>query len=297
MRVGVIDVGANTLRLLVATQGNSGGVDPVREDRRQLGLGEEIERCDGLIDAEKIEEAAAVARTHVRRARKLHCDRIEVLVTSPGRQARNSHDLVEAIRDATGVPVRVLDADEEGALAWRGAIAMADEVPESVAVCDVGGGSVQIVVGTSDRGPAWSTSVDVGSLRLTRRALKHDPPEPAEIDAAREIVSAAFESIVPPLPISALATGGTARALRRVVGRELDSETLADAVRKLSRRASREIAKEFGVERARARTLTGGALLFSEVQKRLGVPMTVARGGLREGAVLALFHEAAAATA
>jgi exopolyphosphatase / guanosine-5'-triphosphate,3'-diphosphate pyrophosphatase len=297
MRVGVIDVGANTLRLLVASRDDRGRVEPIREDRRQLGLGEELERTGGLIGEEKLETAAAVARTHTRRARKLGAARVSVLVTSPGRQATNAEELVSALREASGCEVRVLGADEEAALAWFGAVAAAAELPASVGVCDVGGGSAQLVVGTTDEGPVWSRSVDVGSLRLTKRFFDQDPPTPAELETAMLEVRRSFEDVTPPLPLAALATGGTSRALRRIVGNELGEAELATAVRKLSRRSSREIAKEFGVDRARARTVTAGAVVLSEAQRRLGVPLAIARGGLREGAALTLLEEVAAATA
>jgi exopolyphosphatase / guanosine-5'-triphosphate,3'-diphosphate pyrophosphatase len=297
MRVGVVDVGANTLRLLVATRDKRGRIEPIREERRQLGLGEDLERSEGVIGEEKLEAAAVVARTHVRSARKLGAGQVVVLVTSPGRQAVNASDLLAALRQATDCEVRVLDADEEGSLAWFGAVAAADDLRKTVAVCDVGGGSAQLVVGTTTDGPTWSRSVDIGSLRLTRRFFRHDPPSARELAEAAAVVRQSFADVVPPLPLAALATGGTARALRRVVGSKLGEGELATALRKLSKRSSREIAKELDVDRARARTVTAGALILSEAQRRLTVPLLTARGGLREGAALLLLEEAAAAIA
>jgi exopolyphosphatase / guanosine-5'-triphosphate,3'-diphosphate pyrophosphatase len=295
MRVGIVDVGANTLRLLVATRDHRGRVDPIREDRRQLGLGEELERSGGLIGDDKLEAAGLVAKAHVRRARKLGATQTVVLVTSPGRQAANAEELVATLRDATRCDVRVLDADEEGSLAWFGAVAGAQDLPETVAVCDIGGGSAQFVVGSRDGGPTWARSIDLGSLRLTKRCFRHDPPTPSELDDALAEAGRSLAGMTPPLPLAALATGGTARALRRVVGDRLGEAELAVALRKLAKRSTRQIAKEFGVDRARAHTLTAGAVLLSEVQRRLAVPLSTARGGLREGAALMLLEEAAAA--
>jgi exopolyphosphatase / guanosine-5'-triphosphate,3'-diphosphate pyrophosphatase len=297
MRVGIVDVGANTLRLLVATCDDRGRVEPIHQERRQLGLGEELERSGGFIGDEKLEAAGIVAQAHIRRARKLGAGRVTVLVTSPGRQAANADALVRRLRDTTDTEVRVLSADEEGALAWHGAVAAAGRLPESVAVCDVGGGSAQLVVGTTDHGPSWSHSVDIGSLRLSERFFRHDPPTARELEEASSEAARSFADVTPPLPLAALATGGTARALRRVVGSELGEPELARALRKLATRPSHEIAKEFGVDRARARTLTAGAILLSEAQRRLTVPLATARGGLREGAALVLLAETAAATA
>src|SRR5215472_15946173 len=143
MRVGIVDVGANTVRLLVAVRGPR-GVAPVREERVQVGLGEEIER-KGEIGSAKLREAAEAARLRVATARKERCDLIEVLVTSPGRQSANGDELTKMLRKSTGVPVRRLTAEEEGDLAWRGAVAAAPHLPATVAVCDIGGGSTQVV--------------------------------------------------------------------------------------------------------------------------------------------------------
>lgn len=297
MRVGIVDVGANTLRLLVAAPGGAGGgVKSVRAERTQLGLGEDIERSGGTICPEKLEEAAAVAKNYVRRARSARCDLIQVLVTSPGRQAANGKALVAALEDATGAAVRVLGRDEEGNLAWRGAVACAEEPPESVAVCDVGGGSTQLAVGTLDEGPAWTRSVDIGSLRLARRAFESDPPRKRELTRARDEVAAALAELTPPLPLAALATGGTARSLRRVVGSSLGEPELEAALRKLGKRTIAEISQDFGVDSDRARTFLAGTMILAGVQMLLAIPLAVAQGGLREGAALALLAEAATAT-
>jgi exopolyphosphatase/guanosine-5'-triphosphate,3'-diphosphate pyrophosphatase len=294
VRVGIVDVGANTLRLLVAAR-EEGRLVALREQRVQLGLGEEIERS-GTLGEEKLAEAATVARAHVRRARKLACDRIDVLVTSPGRQARNGNELASLLQDATGAATKVLRPEEEGELAWYGAIATADYPPDSIAVCDVGGGSTQLVVGTVSGGPAWVRSVDLGSLRLTRRTLSSAPPAASELDAARAQVEAAFGDLAPPLARAAIATGGTARALRRIVGGTLEPEALASAARKLAKRSDRAIADDYGVDRARAGTLLAGTLILIEVQRRLGIALEVGRGGIREGAALLALEELAAAT-
>jgi exopolyphosphatase/guanosine-5'-triphosphate,3'-diphosphate pyrophosphatase len=295
VRVGIVDVGANTLRLLVAAQ-EDGRLVTLREQRVQLRLGEEIERC-GALGEEKLSEAAAVAGAHVRRALKLGCERIDVLVTSPGRQARNGNKLVSRLGEATGASARILRPEEEGELAWYGAVGAAEDPPDSVAVCDVGGGSTQLVVGTLSGGPAWAHSVDLGSLRLTERALGTTPPGQGDLDAARAQVEEAFMDLAPPLALAAIATGGTARALRRVVGTKLEPETLASAARKLAKRSDRAIADDYGVDLARAHTLLAGTLILMEVQRRLGIGLEIGRGGIREGAALLALDELAAAIA
>jgi exopolyphosphatase/guanosine-5'-triphosphate,3'-diphosphate pyrophosphatase len=295
VRVAIVDVGANTLRLLVAVP-DGRLVLPVHEEKEQLGLGEEVERY-GYISAGKCAEAVEVARAQTRRARRLGCERIEILVTSPGRQSANSDEFADALARGTGVPVRILSSEEEGMLAWDGAVSALEDPPASAAVCDVGGGSAQLVVGTLETGPAWVRSVDLGSLRLTTRLLAGpDPPSAEAVEAARLAAADAFDAVVPPVAQIGLAAGGTARALRRVVD-TLDADRLAEAVVELSRLKRAKIAKRYGVAPQRAATLLGGAILFAEAQRRLGLPLELAGGGVREGSALALFRASAAAYA
>jgi exopolyphosphatase/guanosine-5'-triphosphate,3'-diphosphate pyrophosphatase len=138
-------------------------------------------------------------------------------------------------------------------------------------------------------------SLDIGSLRLTRRAFRGDPPDAEDVARAIAIVAAEFDQLVPPLPLAAIAVGGTARALRKLVGDDLGDETLLLAVRRLSKKPSRKIAREYGLDEARAKTMTAGALIFLEIHRRLTVPLQVGRGGVREGGALALLAEAGAA--
>ena len=294
VRVAIVDVGANTLRLLVAVP-DGRSVAAVHQEKEQLGLGEEVERY-GYISDLKCAEAVEVARAQTRRARQLGCERIEILVTSPGRQSANSDEFADALARGTGVPVRILGSDEEGALAWDGAVAALDEPPESVAVCDIGGGSAQVVVGTTASGPAWVRSVDLGSLRLTTRLLADDPPSAAAVAEARAAAADAFSTVVPPVAQLALAAGGTARALSRVAD-GLDSDGLEDAIETLTATKRSKISKRWGVPPQRAATLLAGTILFAEAQRRLGIPLALAKGGVREGSALALFRERAAAYA
>jgi exopolyphosphatase / guanosine-5'-triphosphate,3'-diphosphate pyrophosphatase len=295
VRVGIVDVGANTLRLLVAVPyGRS--VAAVHEEREQRGLGEEVERF-GYISAARCADAVAVAREQTRKARKLGCERIEIVVTSPGRQSANGDEFADALARGTGVPVRILSGEQEGSLAWEGAVAAADDPPESVAVCDVGGGSAQIVVGTLIAGPAWARSIDLGSLRLSTRTLQgSDPPSAEAVAVARAAAAEAFDAVVPPVAQLALAAGGTARVLRRVVDR-LDGDGIEQAIDELAGLKQAKLAKRLGISPQRARTLLAGTILFAEAQGRLGLPLDLARGGVREGSALALFRESATAYA
>jgi exopolyphosphatase/guanosine-5'-triphosphate,3'-diphosphate pyrophosphatase len=286
MRVGVIDVGSNTVRLLVASVGG-GAVRTVREEREHLGLGEELLR-HGRVRRRKLDELAEVTSGYARIARKLGVRELETVVTAPGRQGDSPQRLLDTIGRATSADVRVASAEEEGRLAFEGAVSRANPGDGVVAVCDVGGGSTEVVVGTELLGPAWVRSVDIGSLRLTAALFSGDPPAAAEIDAARATVREAFSKLEPPLPELALATGGSARAVARVVGREYGAGELEHVVELLAGRPAAESAASLGLRPDRSRTLLAGALILAEVSRHVGVPFRPARGGIREGAALRL---------
>jgi exopolyphosphatase / guanosine-5'-triphosphate,3'-diphosphate pyrophosphatase len=294
MRVGVIDVGSNTARLLIAAPGRR-GLDTILSERTHLGLGADIERA-GKISEPKLVQAAELAGRYAALARSCGAERLEVLVTAPGRQARNARLLHRALGDASGAPVRQLSAEEEGLLAYAGAVAAYRSKTKTVAVCDVGGGSTQLMVGPRSA-PAWLRSLDLGSLRLTERFHRADPPEPAELSASCQFVRDTFMGVVAPVPQVALATGGTARSLRRIVGRRLDVRELRAARWLVSVEPAASIAAEYGIPWERARTLAAGATILLEARRRLGVPFEVARGGVREGAALGLLAELAEAAA
>jgi exopolyphosphatase / guanosine-5'-triphosphate,3'-diphosphate pyrophosphatase len=293
VRVAVVDVGANTLRLLVA-EASGAGLTRVREERRRTLLGEDVERFGRLTD-EKIARSAEAARKEVRRARKLGTARIEILVTSPWRNAENGRELVAALGEATGLRVRALSEDEEAELGFLGAVACTRPREQPVAVCDVGGGSAQLAVGSLDA-PSWLRSIELGSLRLTERCLHSDPPTRKELAAARREVSDALEPLTPPLPAVALATGGTARALRRLGLDRLDQQSLGRAVEELTSVPASVRARQANVDLQRAHTLPAGTIILAGLQKLLRIPLGVAEGGVREGACLGLL-EAEAATA
>jgi exopolyphosphatase / guanosine-5'-triphosphate,3'-diphosphate pyrophosphatase len=292
MRAAILDVGSNTVRLLVAAQ-SARGLKTVCAEGVHLGLACDIER-DGWISAEKLVEARILAAHFAELAREHRAARIEVVVTAPGRQSANADALVEALAAGAGARVRILSAEEEGSLAYAGAVGSLNSPTKSLAVCDVGGGSTQLLAGTLD-GPAWMRPVDLGSLRLTARCLKSDPPTAGEVELARSEVAQAFDALAPPLVRTVLATGGTARALRRLAGRKLGPKELERCLELALSAPSGELAAEHGLQPARARTLAAGTLIVSEAQRRFGIPLKVAREGVREGAILSLLARAEAA--
>ncbi|HZT91074.1 MAG TPA: hypothetical protein VFA05_03455 [Gaiellaceae bacterium] len=277
--MGVIDVGSNTVRLLVTRDGRC-----VHTEREMLRLGADVEQT-GAVTEEKLGEVAHVVAHYADEARTRGADAVEVLITSPGRQAANGEELQQVLARAAAAPARVLSAAEEGRLAFAGAVAFAGPPARRVvAVVDVGGGSAQVVVGTRRDGPRWTRSIDLGSQRLTSRLLADDPPGRDAIAAAAEEVEGYLHEFAPPQPRTAYAVGGSARALKQIVGARLSPHGLDEALELLATTPRANIAAKHGIDVERARTLAAGAVILAALQRRLGVPLRVTRGGVREGA-------------
>ena len=285
MRVAVIDIGSNTARLLVADVDET--VEPVRAERAYLGLAADILR-HGAVSPRTLEDAATVAGRYARLAARLDADAVAAVVTAPGRQGRASTELVAALGKAVGSPVRVLTAEEEGRFAFVGATARLEPDGGIVAVCDVGGGSTELVVGTVLLGPAWVRSADIGSLRLTRVCLNADRAGTKAVDRARQIVERELEEFDAPQADLALAVGGSARAAAKIAGRRLGREELEDVITMASRTPPAKLARAFGFDAARAETVLAGAIILSAVAERLDAPLRLGQGGLREGIALTL---------
>ncbi|HEY3763588.1 MAG TPA: hypothetical protein VGL44_00400 [Gaiellales bacterium] len=294
MTVAVIDIGSNTGRLLVARRGSSAAIVPLRTERTVLGLGHEIEST-GTISAPKLEQTMACARRYATLARAHGATHIDVVVTAPGRQSANAEVLVAGLTHVTGVAARVLSAADEGRYAFEGATAGLTGVDIPVGVCDVGGGSTELAVGIPDHEPERLLSIDIGSLRVTSRFLKGDPPSRRAVERALDEVRDHVAGLAGIEVGTALATGGSARALRKLVGRTLDERRLERAVRIVSRQPSERIATAYGIHVERARVLLAGALILREAQAMIGAPLVVARGGLREGIADMLLAERSAA--
>ena len=288
----VIDVGSNTLRLLVARSTEEGPAT-AHTERVRLDLGREIEERGRISDV-KLAAAARAVRTLAAQAHAVGARSLDVVVTAPGRQAENAEQLVTALEHAARSHVRVLSPDDEARLAFAGAVSSAEPSARVVAVVDLGGASTEIAIGRPETGPAWVRSVDLGALRLTSRLLHASCPERRDVEAARRVVRAAFAGITPPLPKAALAVGGSARALRKVVGAHLGPDELAEAERILAAHSPKQIKRRYGVGKRRARQLLAAALILTEVQRRLFMTLEVTDGGLREGVLLASGERAAA---
>jgi exopolyphosphatase/guanosine-5'-triphosphate,3'-diphosphate pyrophosphatase len=286
MAYACIDIGSNTTRLLVAEPSG----DRLRElmtQRAFTSIGRAVSK--GRIAAEKIAETAEVVAKQARLARELGARETVVVATAAVREAKNRHEFELAVEEESGLPVRTLSEDEEGRLAFLGATrTFSGPLDGPIAVVDVGGGSTEIVVGTLAEGAIWEESFRIGSGFLADNYLRSDPPAASELESVRLHVTGMFEGLEVPPALHAVATGGSANALRRLVGAELDYDTLERGIRILASTPIAEVAKRFELDPERVRVLPAGVLIFEEMSGKLGLPLSVGKGGVREGAILDL---------
>jgi exopolyphosphatase / guanosine-5'-triphosphate,3'-diphosphate pyrophosphatase len=289
MLCAAIDIGSNTTRLLVA-EPVDGQLKKVMEQRAYTRINKAI-RDSGEIPADKAAEVAEVVATQVRLARELGAETIRAVATAAIREASNGAAVAGAIGEQSGVPVDILSDEEEGRLSFIGATkTLGHPVEGLVGVVDVGGGSTEIILGTVPGGVREVRSWRVGSGVLADELIASDPPSAAEIRKIRDRIDDLFAGVEVEQPVQAVAVGGSATSLRRLVGAVLEYETLERGVRVLSSDPAADVARRFELDPERVRILATGVLLLEKLSELLGQPLQIGKGGLREGVILDLLN-------
>jgi exopolyphosphatase/guanosine-5'-triphosphate,3'-diphosphate pyrophosphatase len=287
-----IDIGSNTTRLLVA-EPVEGQLKKVMEQRAYTRIGKAIDD-KGRICEEKIGEVSDVVGTQVRLAKELGAKEIRAVATAAIREAANGEAAAQAVGAAAGVPVEILSEQEEGRLSFIGATkTLGHPVEGLVGVVDVGGGSSEVILGTVPGGAQSVRSWPVGSGNLAEELISSDPPSAAEIRRIRDRIDDLFEGVELQRPAQAVAVGGSATSLRRLVGAVLEYETLERGIRVLCGDPATEVARRFELDPTRVRILPTGILLLEKLSDLLGQPLQIGKGGLREGIILDLLNGSA----
>jgi len=285
MLCAAIDIGSNTTRVLVA-EPVGGQLKKAMEQRAYTRINRALD-SDGSILPEKQEEVAGVVATQVRLARELGAESIRAVATAALRDSANGQRVAEKIGESAGVRVEILTEEEEGRLAFIGATkTLGHPVDGMVGVVDVGGGSSEIIRGSVVDGVAEVISWPVGSGALADELISSDPPSAAEIRRVRERIDHIFDGVEVERPAQAVAVGGSATSLRKLVGTVLEYETLERGIRVLCGDPATDVARRFELDPERVRILPTGVLLLEKLSELLGQPLQIGKGGLREGVVL-----------
>jgi len=296
--VAALDCGTNSTRLLVASGGPGGALEEL--DRRMV-----ITRLGAGVDARGALDPAAVERTldvlrGYRRVMDEHgVERVRASGTSAVRDAADGDAFLAAAAEVLGAPVELLSGDEEGRIAFAGATADLDAADGPFLVVDIGGGSTEFIVGTTE--PDGLVSVDVGCVRLTERFLHSDPPRPEELSAAISVTEAHLEDVVRILPATreARCLVGVAGTVTTVAAVELGlheydrSRThhfrltraaAEDVFRTLATEARADRVHNPGLEEARADVIVGGCCVLVAVLRFFGADeLLVSEADLLDG--------------
>jgi exopolyphosphatase/guanosine-5'-triphosphate,3'-diphosphate pyrophosphatase len=285
MRVGAVDLGTNSTRLLVADV-DDGRVQEVARRTQITRLGEGVDERRKLLPL-PVARVRNVLSDYRRELEQLGAERVLTIGTSAVRDAENGEAFLGEIEWSYGFATRLVTGDEEAQLTLRG-VATGRPLDEGTVVLDVGGGSTELTT-TTER-----TSIDVGSVRLTERHLRSDPPAPSALAAAAREVRDLLPQLEPTAAVGVAGTITTLAALElggydpdRVHGFHLSR---AAAERQLERLASLPLAERRklpGLEPDRAPVIVGGALIVCNVLDRYGFPgLEVSERDLLHGAAL-----------
>jgi exopolyphosphatase/guanosine-5'-triphosphate,3'-diphosphate pyrophosphatase len=186
-RLGAVDIGTNSTRLLVADVSGSGRtatLEPVERLMQITRLGQGVDAARAL-HPDAIARTVAALRDFGEVAEKLGVERMRATATSAARDASNREEFFDAAADVLGVRPELIPGEEEARLSFMGATAELTE-PSPYLVVDIGGGSTEFVVGVEE--PAAAISIDVGCVRVTEQFLHSDPPTPEELSGAVSVV-------------------------------------------------------------------------------------------------------------
>jgi exopolyphosphatase / guanosine-5'-triphosphate,3'-diphosphate pyrophosphatase len=287
MVCGCIDIGSNTTRVLVADT-SDGTLRELLQRRAFTRIGHGL-KPGAEIPRAKIEEVAGVVASHRRLAQEAGADQVRTVATAAIRCAANRDEFVAVVAEQGGVEVTILEGEEEARLAFLGATRTLGRPLEGVVgVVDVGGGSTELAVGTVEAGVTWWASFRLGSGQLADEFMRSDPPTQAELDAMGAHAAGVFAQIDVPRPQAAVAVGGSAASLRRLIGSVLEPESLQRALDTLSEAPATEVAERLALDPQRVRLMPAGMLALQAASQAFDCPLAIGRGGLREGVLLEL---------
>ncbi|HEX6447313.1 MAG TPA: Ppx/GppA phosphatase family protein [Streptosporangiales bacterium] len=301
MRLGVLDVGSNTVHLLVVDAYPGARPLPAWSHKAALHLAEHLDG-DGKID-EAGEEAL---RTSIREALEVAADRgcedVLAFATSAIREASNAAEVLDRVRETCEVELEVLPGEDEARLTFLAVRRWFGWSSGRLLVVDIGGGSLEIAAGI-DEEPDAATSLSLGANRLTRDWFTGIPPTAEEVKELRTYVRSQVGSVVREVvkvgePDVVVGTSKTLRSLARIGGaapssaglyerRSLRRETLLEWLPRLAEMTGDELADLPGVSDSRANQLVAGAIVADAVLDLFGAEaLEICPWALREGVIL-----------
>jgi exopolyphosphatase/guanosine-5'-triphosphate,3'-diphosphate pyrophosphatase len=300
--VGAIDCGTNSTRLLVS-EGTGRQRRALDRQNTITRLGQGVE-ATGRLAPEAVERTLEALRRYQGSIEAHGVDAVRVTATSAARDAANATDFFDAATAITGVRPELISGDEEGRLSFLGATSELDPADGPFLVVDIGGGSTECVVGTTE--PVAVRSLPLGCVRLTERHLTSDPPAPEELSNAIAEATALYDDLLREVPevLTARTVVGLAGTITTVTAVEIGlAEWDRDAIHHvtLTRAAAEDVFRTLatepladrvhnpGLEAARADVIVGGCCALVALYRTLGLDeLLVSEADILDGLVLSL---------
>jgi len=301
MRLGVLDVGSNTVHLLVVDAHRGARPLPASSHKVELQLAQHL-GPDGSIGAEGADALVAFIASCLEVAEDQGVEQLLPFATSALREAPNGESVLARVLAETGVALQVLPGGDEARMTFLAVRRWFGWSAGRLAVLDIGGGSLEVAAGI-DEVPDVAVSLPLGAGRLTRDLLPGDPPSAADVKAARRYVRAEVAKVVRDVtrlgpPDVVVGSSKTFRSLARLCGaapseagpyepRALRRGDLATWVPKLAEMTVAQRAELPGISLKRAGQLLAGALVADAAMDLLSLPeLVICPWALREGVIL-----------
>lgn len=298
-RIAAIDIGTNSIHMIVAEVRRDGGYRVVDKEKEMVQLG--LSSLGGAPLSEESMQRGVAAVTHMAEvARGWQAEEIIAVATSAVREAPNRREFLKRVKDAADVRVKVISGEEEADYIYRAVRAAVDLDSSSTLLCiDIGGGSMELVVGTS-REIYFTASEPLGSLRLAQRFQLGETPSLLNVEACRRFVAEHMRKASKRVSLLGfdvcVGTSGTIQTLAALAApagdatapplRTLTHESLQELVSALARSTLQQRIEKMGIDPKRARTIVAGAVVLEQAMHSLRIRSLLAcSAAIREGII------------
>jgi len=304
MRIAAIDIGTNTILMVIGEMDEDGGLRILRDEHAVVRLGEGVDIEKRIRDG-ALDRALDCLKQYKILAGTLHVDAFAACGTSALRDASNRDVVIRRVKAETGLSIRVLNGNREADLTYLGTVDefLEREKSRGFIVLDIGGGSTELTRGSGSV-PSARESIDIGSVRLTERYLKTSPPAADSLEAARAEIRKRTALITPvPAGTRLIGVAGTLTTLaaidlglypydrEAVSGHVLSLQSIRRSFELLRSKTVAEIRAIPQILPQRADIIFAGTLILTEMMERLkAVEITVSDRGLRFGILLEEFR-------
>ena len=297
MRLGVLDVGSNTVHLQVVDASPGARPNPNINYKEEVRLAEYLSE-DGFVSAEGTRLLREAIRRSLHEAKKVETEELLPFATSALREAKNGPDIIAKINEDFQIDLQVLSGEDEAKITFLVARRWYGWSSGRLLMVDIGGGSLELAVGVNEV-PDVAMSLPLGASRLTKNHLEGDPFTKKSIRNLRDYIEANLAEVLPTLLMHqetdrAIATSKTLRTLARLCGDWIDGngkKLRIDSLRKITPKLAdmtQEQRSELpGVSITRARQITAGAFVAESVMRSLDIDeLEICPWALREGIIL-----------